>query len=102
MSLDLICCLRRFIRGLTAEVEAFAANSPILHAGYAIFAMELPVNEIARIAMSAGPHLLSGFVVSAKDGDPSGFVSNPIGLESCSRMCLHFGIKARSRRTSGN
>src|SRR5690606_31803264 len=91
MVLDALGGLLRVVDRLVTEIGARPSHAPILHAGDAILAMELPVPFVAGIAKRAGPHLLSRSVVAPEDGDAPRLVTNPVRLERCPWLLLLLG-----------
>src|SRR6187397_2824514 len=65
---------------LVAEIHFWTGDSPILHAGNGIFAVEFAVTRVARVSMLARPHLLTGPVVASQYCDLSWRIANPIWM----------------------
>ena len=76
---------RRIVRFFRAEIDAGAGNPPILQPGFAVFPVELAVDEVSWVAERRRPDLLSGALMPGQNGNLAGGVANPIGQERSAR-----------------
>src|SRR5918994_2215499 len=85
---DLIGGALRIVRLFAAKVDTRAGYPPVLHTGFGVLAVKLPIDEVPGVAERRRPDLLARPLVPGQDGNLPRGVADPVGTERGSRLQL--------------
>src|ERR671911_1732808 len=86
--LDLIGSSPRIVGFLFTKVDARARYPPVLHTGFGVLAVKLPIDEVPGVAERRRPDLLARPLVPGQDGNLPRGVADPVGTERGPRRQL--------------